>query len=63
MTVDEATVTPQTDGTGSKLTVFYVPADALEEEADHDVAIKVQDAKGTTGEKEWTFHIGDTYSR
>jgi hypothetical protein len=63
MTIDGEAVMPKTEGTGPRVTVIYTPASALLEEADHTVVVKARDAKGTSGEKSWTFHIGDTYSR
>jgi hypothetical protein len=63
MTIDDEAVMPTTDGTGAKVVVTYTPTEALVQEADHTVAVRAQDAKGTRGEKIWTFHLGDTYSR
>jgi hypothetical protein len=63
MTIDDETVMPKVDGSGSKVTVSYTPESALEQEADHTVVVQARDAAGTPGEKRWTFHIGDTYSR
>jgi hypothetical protein len=63
MTVDEEDVTAIAEGTGSKVVVVYTPASALVEEEDHTIVVKARDVKGTAGEKSWTFHVGDTYSR
>ena len=63
MTVDDEKVMPKLDGAGPKATVTYVPRAALVEEEDHIVVVTARDVKGTTGEKSWTFHVGDTYSR
>jgi hypothetical protein len=63
MTVDEEDVMAAAEGTGPKVAVVYTPASALVEEEDHTVVVKIRDVKGTAGEKTWTFHIGDTYSR
>ena len=63
MLVDDEAVMPKVDGIGPKVTVFYTPESALVQEADHTVVVQARDAKGAAGEKRWTFHIGDTYSR
>ena len=63
MLVDDEAVMPKIDGTGPKVTVVYTPESALVQEADHTVVVQARDARGTSGEKRWTFHIGDTYSR
>jgi hypothetical protein len=63
MLVDDEAVVPKVDGIGPKVTVFYTPEAALVQEADHTVVVQARDAKGASGEKRWTFHIGDTYSR
>ena len=63
MTVNGEAVAPKTEGTGPKVTVVYVPAAALVEEEDHTIVVRARDAKGTAGEKTWTFHVADTYSR
>jgi hypothetical protein len=63
MTIDDETATPKVDGSGPKITLSYTPESALAQEADHTVVVQARDAAGTTGEKRWTFHIGDTYSR
>jgi hypothetical protein len=63
MTVDDEVVKPMVEAAGPNVTAVYTPASALLEEADHTVVVQVRDTKGTSGEKRWTFHIGDTYSR
>ena len=63
MTVDDEAVMAKTEGRGPKVTVAYTPQTALVEEEDHTVVVTARDAKGTAGEKTWTFHVGDTYSR
>ena len=63
MRVDDEAVMAKADGTGPKVTVSYTPASGLVEEEDHTVVVKARDVKGTAGEKTWTFHVGDTYSR
>ena len=63
MLIDDEAVMPKVDGIGPKVTVFYTPESALVQEADHTVVVQARDAKGASGEKRWTFHIGDTYSR
>ena len=63
MTVDDEAVMPKAEGTGATVTVVYTPPMALVEEEDHTVVVKARDVKGTVGEKTWTFHVGDTYSR
>ena len=63
MTVDDELVKPMVEAAGATITAVYTPASALLEEADHTVVVQVRDTKGTSGEKRWTFHIGDTYSR
>lgn len=63
MTVDDEAVRPMVEGAGSTITVAYTPESALVEEEDHTVVVQVRDTKGTSGEKRWTFHIGDTYAR
>jgi hypothetical protein len=63
MIVDDKAATPTTDGVGSKVTVAYTPEVALLEESDHTVTIRASDAKGRTGERTWTFHVPDTYTR
>ena len=63
MTVDDEEVKATTDGSGATVTVSYTPQSPLTEGADHDVAVQAKDEKGVTGEKRWTFSLGDTYSR
>jgi hypothetical protein len=63
MKVDDEVVMPMVEGAGPKVTVVYTPESALVQEADHTVVVQARDARGTSGEKSWTFHIGDTYSR
>lgn len=63
MTVDDEAVMAKAEGAGPKITVSYTPESALVEEEDHTVVVRVRDVKGTAGEKTWTFHVGDTYSR
>ena len=63
MTIDDEAVTPKTDGAGARVVVTYTPPEALVQEADHTVTVRARDGKGTKGEKSWTFHLGDTYSR
>ena len=63
MTVDDEEVKATTDGSGAKVTVSYTPQSPLAEDADHDVAVHAKDERGVTGEKRWTFRLGDTYSR
>lgn len=63
MRVDDEAVMAKADGTGPKVTVSYTPASGLVEEEDHTVVVNARDVKGTAGEKTWTFHVGDTYSR
>lgn len=63
MTVDDEAVTPKVDGTGARVTVIYVPESGLVEEEDHTIVVQASDARGTTGEKSWTFRVADTYSR
>ena len=63
MTVNEQPVKPTTEGSGSTVTVVYLPESALLEEADHTVTVRAQDEKGVAGERTWTFHLPDTYLR
>ena len=63
MMVDDEAVMPKLEGAGPKAMVTYVPQAALAEEEDHTVVVKARDVKGTAGEKSWTFHVGNTYSR
>jgi hypothetical protein len=63
MTVNDEAVKPTTDGSGTTVTVVYVPQEALLEESDHTVTVRARDAKEAAGERTWTFRVPDTYSR
>ena len=48
-------------GSGSKITVKFLPDWNLAQESDHFVMVRAKDKKGTTVEKEWSFWLGLIY--
>jgi hypothetical protein len=60
MYVDTLPVTPTVSGSGSEVTITYVPESPLmdwEQNSNHPVDVRVQDVNGTQGEKYWSFFV------